>query len=89
MTPIRVKITNAHTLEVVTDRVMNCGCSDFETIEALHSATEAQNPDCFVNFSWGQSFICGQPLNMRTDETAVAEGSMTWDDYSRKWYSLN
>lgn len=86
MTPIRVKITNAHSTEVITDTTMNCGCSDFDTIHQLHTQMSKSNPDCFVNFSWEQSFICGQPENMKRDEQLVDEGTMTWDEYSDKWY---
>jgi len=93
MTPIKVKITDKN-LEVVMDKTMNCGCSDFESIQLLHDEMSAQYPDCFVNFSWhpaGQeqsSFICGMPLNMKRDELAMERDEMTWEEYQEKWYSM-
>lgn len=86
MTPVHVKITDKN-LKVIMDLTFDSGCSDFDTLSLLHTEMEKQYPDCFVNFSWGDSFICGQPINMKLDEIAMENGTVTWEEYQEKWYS--
>ena len=89
---IKTSITNAHTLVAAKGIIdIPAGTQNIEEhIHSLHRAHEVANPDCFVNYTWetetGTSFICGQPLSMRLDEQAMEEGTMSFEEYSAKWY---
>lgn len=85
---ISIRITNAFTKQVEfnsTDSIAEA------SIDAAHRLYTEAYPDSHVNFVWGEqgnkSFICGMPYNMEQDELAYKEGRMTWDEYTKKWYS--
>ena len=59
-------------------------------INKAHRKLKASLGVYFVNFSWddGKSFICGMPHDMEIDEILIELGDMTFDEYMRKWYSM-
>jgi len=74
--------TNAtHKTEIVFNQTLTA-----ETIDQLHWLLSTNHPDEFVNFTYGKGFICGQPMNMKLDESKVNAGTMTHEDLMTKWY---
>jgi hypothetical protein len=84
---IRIKITNAKTLEVITDNTVTIHDYDFQIAEANHEFMSQSMPECFVNFSMDNGdFICGMPWGMKEDQDAYYQGRLTYEEYCQNWY---
>jgi hypothetical protein len=88
MTELTIKRQNAFTGDTYKCSITFNQNLTKETIDQIHWLMSSNHPDDYVNITDNRGgFICGQPENMKLDDTKIAKGEMTLEEYVKKWYS--
>lgn len=82
---VRVRVIDYFTSECVYESSDYHRASSFTELQDLHSRLEKEFPNCNVNVSMGNSFIYGQALNMKNDESLLEAGLMKHSTFNEKW----